>query len=76
MKQCEPDPSYSAVVRQVLDRVGLDLYLYPYNVIATRPQCGIIEVVPQSKVSSLLLFSFFLMLFFTTSNFYIFKIFQ
>ena len=22
MKQCEPDPSYSAVVRQVLDRVG------------------------------------------------------
>ncbi|MFL0711569.1 MAG: winged helix-turn-helix transcriptional regulator [Microcella pacifica] len=22
MKQCEPDPSYSAVVRQLLDRVG------------------------------------------------------
>ena len=35
----------------VLDRVGLDAYLYPYNVIATRPQCGIIEVVPKSKVS-------------------------
>jgi hypothetical protein len=35
--------------KTILDEVGLDVYLYPYKVIATRPGCGIIEVVPSAK---------------------------
>jgi phosphatidylinositol 4-kinase len=35
--------------KTILDDVGLDVYLYPYKVIATRPGCGIIEVVPNAK---------------------------
>ncbi|KAK9470089.1 uncharacterized protein V1510DRAFT_303069 [Dipodascopsis tothii] len=37
-----------ALFRNVFNASGLDLYLFPYRVIATAPGCGIIEVLPNS----------------------------
>eukprot|EP00299_Pterocystis_sp_00344_P014293 c7072_g1_i1.p1 GENE.c7072_g1_i1~~c7072_g1_i1.p1 ORF type:complete len:431 (+),score=81.45 c7072_g1_i1:92-1294(+) len=35
--------------RNAFETVGLDLYVYPYNVVSTKPGCGVIEVVPKTK---------------------------
>eukprot|EP00301_Raphidiophrys_heterophryoidea_P028045 c9954_g1_i1.p1 GENE.c9954_g1_i1~~c9954_g1_i1.p1 ORF type:complete len:2113 (-),score=383.06 c9954_g1_i1:184-6522(-) len=35
--------------RNAFQEAGLDLYMYPYNVVSTGPGCGVIEVVPNSK---------------------------
>lgn len=35
--------------KTIFDDAGLDLYLFPYKVVATSPGCGIIECVPNAK---------------------------
>merc|ERR1719300_2022551 len=35
--------------KYVFEQVGLDLYLFPYKVVATKPGCGVIECVPDAK---------------------------
>lgn len=37
-----------AMFKNVFNGVGLDLYLFPYRVLATAPGCGIIDVVPNA----------------------------
>eukprot|EP01094_Clydonella_sp_ATCC50884_P020865 TRINITY_DN4437_c0_g1_i1.p1 TRINITY_DN4437_c0_g1~~TRINITY_DN4437_c0_g1_i1.p1 ORF type:complete len:313 (+),score=145.29 TRINITY_DN4437_c0_g1_i1:141-941(+) len=37
------------LLKRILDSVGLNLFLYPYRVIATSSECGIIECVPHAK---------------------------
>lgn len=37
-----------AMFKNVFNSVGLDLYLFPYRVLATAPGCGIIDVVPNA----------------------------
>jgi phosphatidylinositol 4-kinase len=37
-----------SVFQSIFSSVGLDLYTFPYRVIATAPGCGVIEVIPQS----------------------------
>jgi phosphatidylinositol 4-kinase A len=37
-----------AAFRGIFNSVGLDVYVYPYQVIATAPGCGVIEVLPNS----------------------------
>jgi len=37
-----------AMFKNVFNQVGLDLYLFPYRVLATAPGCGIIDVVPNA----------------------------
>jgi len=34
--------------QRIFQTIGLDLFLYPYKVIATRPESGLLEVVPNS----------------------------
>jgi len=36
------------LLKRVFDHAGLSLFLFPYKIIATRPDCGMIEVVPNS----------------------------
>jgi phosphatidylinositol 4-kinase len=35
--------------KYVFEQAGLDLYLFPYKVVATKPGCGVIECVPDAK---------------------------
>ncbi|KAL1899387.1 Phosphatidylinositol 4-kinase stt4 [Ceratocystis pirilliformis] len=37
-----------AAFRGIFNSVGLDVFVYPYRVIATAPGCGVIEVLPNS----------------------------
>lgn len=37
-----------AVFKNIFTSVGLDLYVYPYRVVATAPGCGVIDVIPRS----------------------------
>ncbi|KAJ2805062.1 phosphatidylinositol-4- kinase, partial [Coemansia helicoidea] len=37
-----------AVFKNIFASCGLDLYLYPYRVVATAPGCGVIDVIPNS----------------------------
>ncbi|KAK9458641.1 uncharacterized protein V1516DRAFT_682228 [Lipomyces oligophaga] len=37
-----------ALFRNIFSESGLDLYLFPYRVIATAPGCGVIDVLPNS----------------------------
>jgi phosphatidylinositol 4-kinase len=37
-----------SVFQSIFNSAGLDLYTFPYRVVATAPGCGVIEVIPQS----------------------------
>ncbi|KAF9585748.1 phosphatidylinositol-4- kinase [Lunasporangiospora selenospora] len=37
-----------AVFKNIFTNVGLDLYLFPYRIVATAPGCGMIDVIPNS----------------------------
>ncbi|KAG9443264.1 hypothetical protein H6P81_014604 [Aristolochia fimbriata] len=41
-----------ALLRDIFDAVGLNLYLFPYGVLPTGPERGIIEVVPNTRSRS------------------------
>ncbi|CAG8615185.1 6660_t:CDS:10, partial [Paraglomus brasilianum] len=37
-----------AIFKNIFTSIGLDLYLYPYKVVATAPGCGVIDVIPKA----------------------------
>lgn len=43
-----------SVFKTIFQSSGLDLYFFPYRVVATSPGCGIIEVIPNSISRDLL----------------------
>ncbi|CAD6207905.1 GSCOCG00003162001-RA-CDS [Cotesia congregata] len=38
-----------SICKNVFQKVGLNLFLFPYRVVATAPGCGVIECVPNAK---------------------------
>jgi len=38
-----------SLFKDVFEQSGLDLYLFPYKVVSTKPGCGVIECVPDAK---------------------------
>ncbi|XP_058809461.1 phosphatidylinositol 4-kinase alpha isoform X2 [Phymastichus coffea] len=38
-----------SIFKHVFEQVGLNLFLFPYRVVATAPGCGVIECVPDAK---------------------------
>ncbi|KAJ3411750.1 phosphatidylinositol-4- kinase [Chytridiales sp. JEL 0842] len=37
-----------SILKSIFVKAGLDLYVYPYRIVATAPGCGVIEVIPKS----------------------------
>ncbi|CAI2164532.1 12975_t:CDS:10 [Funneliformis geosporum] len=37
-----------AIFKNIFTSIGLDLYLFPYRIVATAPGCGVIDVIPKS----------------------------